>query len=133
MADGVPRMWRNQAQRYNLVGVQCETCSASFFPIRKVCPTCRRKGKLVEVQLPSTGKVYSFTLVTGGPVGFEYETPYHLAVIELDNGVKVLSQLVDSDVESIKIGAPVKMVFRRIRSGSEEDAIAYGFKFKVVV
>lgn len=125
-------MWRNQRERYNLLGVHCEVCNESFFPTRKICPNCRRKGKLSEKAMPRTGKIYSFTLVTGAPVGFEYETPYFLAIIELDNGVKILSQVVDSDAEKVKIGQPVKAVFRRIQSGGEEDAIAYGYKFKVV-
>lgn len=132
MTEGIPRIWRNQKERYNLIGIRCENCGESFFPVRKICPNCRRKGKLIEAQMPQTGKIYSHTLVTAGPVGFEFETPYHLAIIELDNGVKVLSQVVDSDDGAVKIGAPVKAVFRRVQSGNAEDAIAYGFKFKVV-
>lgn len=132
MTEAVPRIWRNQRERYNLIGVKCETCNASFFPTRKVCPNCRRKSKLVEQKMPDTGKIYSFTLVNSAPAGFEYEVPYHLAIIELDNGVHLLSQIVDSDDGKVKIGAKVKALFRRIQSGGEEGAIAYGYKFKVV-
>ncbi len=81
--------------------------------------------------MPLTGKIFSFTEVHSAPIGFEFETPYFMALIELANGVKILSQIVDSDEEKIKIGAPVKAVFRRITSGGSEDAIAYGAKFKV--
>ncbi len=82
--------------------------------------------------MPLQGKIYSFTLVNASPVGFEFETPYFIAIIELDNGVKVLSQVVDSEEEKVKIGAPVKVVFRRIQTDGEQGAIAYGYKFKVV-
>ena len=132
MTEGVPRIWRNQKARYNLMGATCETCSESFFPARKICPKCRRKGKLVEAQMPDTGKIYSFTAVYSAPFGFEYEVPYHLAIVELDNKVKLLTQIVDTDDEKVKIGARVKAIFRRIQSGGEEGAIAYGCKFKVV-
>ncbi len=132
MVQAVPRIWRNITQRYNLLGVHCEVCNDNFFPKRTVCPNCRRKGKLVEKQMPLTGKIYSFTLVHSPPAGFEYEAPYFVAIVELDNGVKVFSQVVDSDSEKVKIGAKVKAVFRRVQAGTEEDAIAYGFKFTVV-
>ena len=132
MAESIPRVWRNIQARYNLIGVKCEVCKQSFFPPRRICPTCRRKGKLVEEKMPLTGKIFSFTEVHSAPIGIEFETPYFMALIELANGVKILSQIVDSDEEKIKIGAPVKAVFRRITSGGSEDAIAYGVKFKVV-
>ncbi len=132
MAESVPRIWRNIRERYNLVGVRCENCGEDFFPIRRICPNCRRKGKLIEKQMPLTGRIYSFTRVYSGPEGFEIETPYYLAIIELENGVRILSQVVDSDAEQVKIDAPVKVVFRRIQSSGEAGVIAYGFKFQVV-
>ena len=132
MTEGIARIWRNQRDRYNLIGTHCEECKNDFFPQRKICPVCRRKGKLKEKQMPTTGKIYSFTLVTGGPVGFDYETPYHLAIVELDNKVKILTQIVDSDDDKIKIGQSVKAMFRRIQTHGEEGLIAYGYKFKVV-
>lgn len=87
---------------------------------------------MIEQAMPSTGKIFSFTLVHSAPEGFELETPYFLSLVELDNDVKILSQIVDSDIDKVKIGAPVRMVFRRIASGDSDDAIAYGYKFKVV-
>ncbi|MBI4406529.1 Zn-ribbon domain-containing OB-fold protein [Candidatus Micrarchaeota archaeon] len=132
MSTAVPRLWRNIQERYNLLGVHCEVCGEDFFPTRRLCPNCRRKGKLVEKNMPQTGKIYSYTKVFGGPEGFEFETPYYLAVVELENGVRVLSQIVDSNEEKIKTDTPVKAVFRRIQSSGEHGAIAYGFKFKAL-
>ncbi len=132
MVQAIPRIWRNAKQRYNLEGIHCEVCKESFFPKRTICPNCRRKGKLVEKQMPNTGTIYSYSLVNSAPVGFEYEVPYFVAIVELDNGVKIFSQVVDSDPEKVKIGAKVKAVFRRVQAGTVEDVIAYGFKFMVV-
>ncbi len=81
--------------------------------------------------MPREGKIFSYTEVFVGPAGFEFETPYFLAIIELSNGAKVLSQIVDSEKESVKIGAKVKVVFRKIQDHDDEGAIAYGYKFKV--
>jgi len=82
--------------------------------------------------MPFTGKIISFTEVFVGPFGFDKETPYFLAIIELDNKAKILSQIVDSEKEKIKIGAKVKKIFRKISDIDPEGAIAYGYKFKVI-
>jgi uncharacterized OB-fold protein len=131
MQNALPLQWRNYSERYFLHGSYCENCKTPFFPARAVCPNCRRKGKMIEQDMPRKGKIYSFTEVFVSPAGFENETPYFLAIIELENGAKVLSQIVDSEKEKVKIGATVKKVFRKIADTDEEGAIAYGYKFKV--
>jgi uncharacterized OB-fold protein len=82
--------------------------------------------------MPRSGIIESWTEVLVGPAGFEKEAPYFLALIDLGNGAKVLSQVVDSPKEKIKAGAKVKKMFRKISDTDEEGAIAYGYKFKVV-
>jgi len=82
--------------------------------------------------MPHTGKIISWTELCVAPFGFEKETPYFLAIIELENKAQILSQVVDSAPEKIKIGAKVKKVFRKISDIDPEGAIAYGYKFKVV-
>ncbi|MFH1056358.1 MAG: Zn-ribbon domain-containing OB-fold protein [Candidatus Micrarchaeota archaeon] len=132
MREALPLVWREIPERYNMIGSICENCKREFFPQRVICPDCRRKGKLVPKKMPEEGKIYSFTEVHAGAKGFENETPYTMAIIELTNGVKVLGHVVDSPKEKIKIGAGVKVVFRKIFAEGEEGIIAYGFKFKAV-
>ncbi len=132
MKRALPLLWRRIPERYNLIGSRCDTCKASYFPARSVCPECRRKGKMASQRMPNEGTVYSFTHVHAAPSGFEHETPYFLAIIELTNGVRVLSQLVDSPPEKVKFGAKARMVFRRIVTDDEEGPIAYGYKFKII-
>ncbi len=132
MPKAQPLVWRRIPERYRLVGSKCATCKNEFFPQRKFCPTCRRKGKISPHNMPVSGNIFSFSEVSAAPEGFEHQAPYFMAIVQLDNGVKLMSQLVDSPAESVKIGAPVKLVFRRIAEDEEEGAIAYGYKFKVV-
>lgn len=129
MQGALPLIWRNINQRYNIIGTHCKTCNADFFPERLICPNCRRKGQLIEKQMPRTGKVYSYTKVFVPPSGFETQVPYYLALVKLDNGVTLLSQLVDVEDAEIKIGLEVKAVFRKIFEDGHEGVIAYGFKF----
>lgn len=130
--SSLPLLWRKFPERYLMMGNKCETCGTSFFPARTVCPNCRRKGKLVPEEMPREGKIITFTEVHSGPYGFEMETPYFIAIIELNNGAKVLSQVVDSQKDKIVIGAKVKKVFRKISDIDPEGPIAYGYKFKIM-
>ncbi len=132
MKGSAPLNWRRFPERYNLHGSYCENCGTAFFPGRAICPNCRRKGKLIEQDMPRTGRIISFTKVHVAPSGFRHETPYHLAIIELENKARVLSQIVDSEDKAIKIGAKVKKAFRRMGQADKYGTITYAFKFRVV-
>ena len=56
----VPRFWRKQTNRYNLIGTKCETCGTYYFPPRTLCPKCRREGKIVDYKFKGTGKIVTF-------------------------------------------------------------------------
>ncbi len=129
MNEAIPLNWRKYPERYRLEGSHCENCGKDFYPKRKICPDCRRKGKIIDKEMPRKGKVMSYSVVYAGHKDFEDENPYHIALVELDNGVKIFTQLVDSD--DIEIGSRVKKVFRKINS-SDGGVIAYGHKFKKI-
>ena len=132
MDGSLPLIWRKFGERYDLDGNCCKTCGTCYFPARTVCPICRRKGKLEAQKMPKKGKIVSFTELFSGPAGFENEVPYFIAIVELENKAKLLTQIVDSDKEKVKIGAKVEKVFRKISDIDPEGPIAYGYKFKVV-
>ena len=123
--------WRRIPERYRLSGSACETARTNYFPTRKLCPKCRRKGKVVAKQFSGRGKIYSFTEVSSGPVGFELEAPYVLAIVELEEGPRLTAQVVGISEKDVKIGDEVEMVFRKIIEDSEEGLIHYGYKFRL--
>ena len=132
MTNTSSSLWREIPERYNLMGSKCETCGTSFFPERSICPKCRRRGKIVLQPMPHEGTIESFTEIHSPPRGYENEAPYFLAIVRLVNGAKVLSQIVDSDRQRIKLGAKATMRFRKLLEAGEEGTIAYGFKFKII-
>lgn len=132
MRHALPLIWRKIPERYNLLGSICRNCGSIYYPKRKICPRCRRHGKLDEQKMPETGKIITYTEVHTAPKGFEHETPYYLAIIELDNGAKLMAQIVDSPKEKIVEGARVQACFRKIFEDDDKGAIAYGTKFKVI-
>jgi len=132
MKESIPLTWRRIPERYRLLGARCTTCNTHYFPRRSICPKCRRRGKIEEVRYSGKGKVYSFTEISSPPGGFEEQAPYVLAIIELDEGAKVTSQVVDARASDVKIGSRVEQVFRVIQRDDPEGLIHYGFKFKLV-
>jgi len=131
MEESSAMVWRRIPERYGLLGSFCEACSTHYFPPREICPKCRRKGKIKGKKLGGKGKVYSFTEIRVAPRGMELQVPYVMAIIELEEGVRVTGQIVNPAAE-VSIGTPVEAVFRKIQENGKEGLIHYGFKFKVV-
>jgi uncharacterized OB-fold protein len=135
MAEGsVPRFWREIPQRYNLIGNKCDECGLIFFPPRESCPECRRKsyGKMKEFRLSGKGIVETYTIICEAPEKFEGQTPYSIAIIKLIEGPKITAQIVDCNLDDVKIGMKVKSTFRKIQDDGYVGAIYYGYKFKPI-
>lgn len=126
----VPFHWRRFRERYNFIGSKCTHCNRYFYPKRAICPSCRRGGKMEEVKFNGKGKIFSYTVIRVPPTGFKMYAPYVIAIVELDEGCKLVSQVVDVELEQVKIGMPVKTCFRKIREDNSSGLILYGFKFK---
>jgi uncharacterized OB-fold protein len=55
-----------------------------------------------------------------------------VAIVKLEEGPKVTSQIVDCRVESVYIGMPVEICFRKLTAQGAEGIINYGFKFQPI-
>jgi uncharacterized OB-fold protein len=122
------RPWREFPQRYRLEAAKCETCEKILYPPREACPKC---GGTVfeETVMPRDGKVVTFTIVRVPPAGFTEQTPLPIALVELENGVRLMVQIADvADPEEITTGMPVRLEFRRISWDGEAGVIYYGHK-----
>ncbi|MBD3387490.1 MAG: transcriptional regulator [Candidatus Altiarchaeales archaeon] len=131
MVEGLALHWRLIPPRYNLVGSECKNCREKFFPPRNICPECRRKSKIERLAFTGRGEVYSYSVVRAAPVGFEYQVPYVVAIVNLEEGAMCTSQIVDCSPEDVKVGSKVKMVFRKIIADNDSGIIKYGYKFKL--
>jgi hypothetical protein len=125
----IARNWRLRRQRYALEGEQCDHCNQYIFPPRDVCPHCGQDARGVHA-MSGKGEVYSYTVVHEPPTGYESQAPYAIAIVKLEEGPMVTAQLTDVDAAEIKIGMPVEMVTRRLRTDGDEGVIQYGYKFR---
>jgi len=124
----IPRFWRKQNNRYNLIGTRCTTCDKYFYPPRDFCPICRRDGTVIEHQFKGTGTVITYSIIRSASDQFNDLTPYVIAIIELDEGTRLTSQVI-CDIDEVYIGMRVKRVFRRLGEDGECGPIFYGTKF----
>ena len=123
----VPKTWREYPQRYRLETNQCTKCGKIFFPPRLICSKCKsREFKIVK--LPEEGKIFSFTIIRTPSSEFREYSPFAIAIIELENRVKLTTQVVDCDFKDLGIGKRIKLVFRRIQEDGPAGVIAYGYK-----
>ena len=127
----IPRYWRLRNQRYRLEGTRCKNCSERHFPPRLVCPECG-SDQIRKYNFRGKGRVYSFTTVFQAPDIFDKQIPYVVALIELEEGNRIVAQLTDVAKDQIHIGMPVEMVIRRIYEDGDTGPIQYGYKFRPV-
>ena len=92
--------------------MKCGKCGAVTFPPRSTCPKCNSDDMNLYT-LPRLGKVLTYSFIHSVPEGFEFNVPYPVALIELEDGTKLSAQLTDCDSSDITIGMPVEMSFRR--------------------
>jgi hypothetical protein len=100
------------ARRHELHLQRCRACGRHVFYPRAVCPHCF--GNDLEWQRVSgRGRLHTFTVVHRGARGFPLGPPYVLAIVELAEGPRLMTNLVDceADPARLTIGMPVEVVF----------------------
>ncbi len=130
MSTEIARHWRLKAQRYQLVGEVCPKCDGKIFPPRDVCPYCADNEAQPTFKFSGRGEVFSHSTVHNAPEGYEDQAPYTVALVKLEEGPLITAQLTDVNNDEVKIGMPVEMVTRKIRTQGDEGLIIYGYKFR---
>jgi uncharacterized OB-fold protein len=127
----IPRYWREIKPRYRLLGKECTKCGGKYFPARTVCSCGSKEFK--DYKLSENGKVVTWTVIRNPPIGYEAYRPYVVALIELEDGLRILSQVVDVNPEEVIAGLAVEAVFRKVKEDGKTGIIQYGYKFRPVV
>lgn len=76
---------------------------------RAICPYTFEEASLVEAK--GTGEIYSFSVMKRAQI------PYAIAYVTLDEGVRMMTNIVDTDLDAIHIGQKVKVVFKETEDG----------------
>jgi len=100
--------------RGELLLQRCSACRAYFHPPSPSCPTCL-SDQYEWVRASGNGTVYTFVIVREALArGWEQFVPFVVAVIDLDEGVKFLSNVVNVAPDAVAIGMPVEVTFAEL-------------------
>jgi len=85
---------------------RCTECQEFHYYPRTKCPHCHSM-KTEWHEASGNGEIYALSIMRAAPV------PYAIGYVTLEEGVRVLTNFVDADVDSLSIGQKVKAVFRK--------------------
>ena len=93
---------------------RCAQCRRYVFYPRRFCPHCLCE-RLDWVPASGRGKVYSYTIVRRAMnPAFAAEVPYVFAIVELEVGPRVTTNIVNCPPEDVRVDMPVKAAYDRV-------------------
>lgn len=100
----------------------CGDCGKHHFYPRAICPYCHSDNLSFDT-VSGRGEVHTFTIARrpAGPA-FADDVPYVVALIELEEGPRMMSRIQTDDPEKVRIGAKVEVTFVK---GSDEVTFPY--------
>ena len=101
-------------KNHQLLIQQCSDCHKFIMYPKKYCPNCLSED-LAWIKASGEGIIYSYTVMRANPPSpFVDELPYVVSVIELKEGVRILSNIINSDLDKLECGKEVKVMFKDI-------------------
>ena len=103
--------------RGKLVLPECAACATIIWYPKGICPECGSLD-IGWVEASGEGEVYTFTVSRRGEGAYRDAGPFVLAYVELDEGPRVMTNIVGCSPESVRIGLRVRAVFDDTGQGS---------------
>jgi hypothetical protein len=94
-----------------LITTRCESCGKIEFPPKIICTSCY-SDDMEWVDLPLQGKLYSFAEMFAVPSGFN--PPITVAVVELENGVRLFGHVINASYDELKVGDDIEITFEEM-------------------
>ncbi len=115
--DDTAPFWEG-CKRHEFLIQQCGACHAFRYPTRPMCAECGDRD-FAWVKSKGAGKIYSYAIPNhpSGNKALQTLVPYNFVLVELAEGVRVVSNLLDVPTKEIKIGMPVHVVFTQVKPG----------------
>jgi uncharacterized OB-fold protein len=108
-----------------LEGQKCKACSSIYLGEREVCSKCGARKQLEAVKLSNEGELYVYSIVHRSFPGVQ--VPYVSAIVDLKGGGTVKGNLIgiDPSPEKIKMGMPVKVVYKDALGRKDKEGNSY--------
>jgi uncharacterized protein len=114
VGDIEARLFWEGCARGELLLQRCSGCGAYRHPPSPICPTCLSTD---DEWVPASGNatVYSFVIVHRAfHAAFEEQVPYVVAIVELEEGPHMLTNVVEVPPDQVTIGMPIRVCFDRV-------------------
>jgi uncharacterized OB-fold protein len=105
-----------------LMGTRCRKCGVKYLPPRAHCKCGSADMEWFEAS--RQGKILTYTSVGFPPQSMSKHAPYIVAIAELKDGSRLLAQLTDVTLKTLRVGMPVQVACRPVST----DRIVYEFK-----
>lgn len=109
------REFWSACERHELVAQRCNGCGKVWYPPSHECPECLASD-FAWARLSGRGSIYSW-VVFHHQYDPAYEPPYNVAVVELDEGIRMPTNIVGCPLDEIEIGMPVEVTFEGMPDG----------------
>lgn len=112
--EGLAKQFYDWCSKGELRFQQCSACGALRYVPRDLCASC---GSLESewVRSKGSGRVFTYTIaVRAMHPAFASEVPYAVAIVELDEGLRMLSRVVDCPPDELRIGMLVYVDFQTV-------------------
>ena len=108
---GETKPYWDSCKRGELVIQKCDDCQEYQFYPRGICAHCW-SNDIKWIKATGKGTVWSYTIThQNRTLGFAQDVPYVLALVQLDEGVKMFTNIVECDPNIVTIGMPVEVTF----------------------
>ena len=105
----------DKTRKHELWIQKCVECDKAFIYPRMVCPDCLSEN-LEWFKTSGKGFLYTYMINHRPPPGFEDEAPYAIAIVQLDAGPRMMSNIVgiENTPENLLLDMPLEVVFEAI-------------------
>lgn len=113
-----------------LTGTKCRACGTPQYPRQRVCvnPECGEIDDMEDYRF--SDKIGTVAAFTGDNLAFTWDPPQIYGLVDFKEGGRILLDLTDCTLDSVKVGMPVKMSFRK--KYADTDRGYYGYFWKAV-
>jgi uncharacterized OB-fold protein len=98
----------------------CGRCTKSYFYPRPACPSCGLVDAVTWIRCSGRARLYSYVISHLSAPGYEGETPYVIAVVELEEGPRMMTNLVGvaPDPEGLELDIELEVEFEKRGAGA---------------
>ena len=121
-------LWRRRKMLLGLVGGKCRQCGTAQFPRQDICvnPGCVAHHSQDDYEFADVpARIMTFT---GDLLAVSVDPPHKYGMIQFQDGGRMMADFTDCDFEELRVGLPMKMVFRKRTEDKERGFINYFWK-----